>query len=160
MSSFLRCLVVALVCLGMAVVSRAEKATNDKIQLGDPSLTSGIPGEGVLTMEQIKNWLADERNHRALTPSLPLGLSVGEKQIYIPEDNPMTRAKIELGRQLYFDRRLSANNTVSCADCHHPDDSYGRGTRFGVVILPSVLIAFSPKLSFGMAELVRLKNKR
>ena len=46
----------------------------------------------------------------------------------------MTRAKIELGRQLYFDRRLSVNNTVSCADCHHPDDSYGRGTRFGVGI--------------------------
>lgn len=132
MSSFLRCLVVALVCLGMAVVSRAEQATNDKIQLGDPALTSGIPGEGVLTIEQIKNWLADERNHRDLIPSLPLGLSVGEKQIYIPEDNPMTRAKIELGRQLYFDRRLSVNNTVSCADCHHPEDSYGRGTRFGV----------------------------
>ena len=35
-------------------------------------------------------------------------------------DNPMTEAKIELGRQLFFDKRLSINNTVSCASCHNP----------------------------------------
>ena len=37
-----------------------------------------------------------------------------------PIDNPMTEAKIELGRQLFFDKRLSINNTVSCASCHNP----------------------------------------
>lgn len=135
MFSFSRFVVLlALTFLGTTLVSEAQQTPRDKVKLGDPALTSGISGTGALTVEEIKSWLADERNHLVLSPSLPLGLSVGEKQLYIPEDNPMTRAKIELGRQLYFDRRLSINNTVSCADCHHPDDSYGRGTRFGVGI--------------------------
>lgn len=38
----------------------------------------------------------------------------------IPADNPQTDAKIRLGAQLYFDTRLSADNTISCATCHDP----------------------------------------
>jgi cytochrome c peroxidase len=38
----------------------------------------------------------------------------------IPADNPQSDAKVELGRQLYFDGRLSANNEISCATCHDP----------------------------------------
>ena len=47
---------------------------------------------------------------------IPLGLIDPE----VPQDNPMTAAKIELGRQLYFDKRLSVDDTVSCATCHDP----------------------------------------
>ncbi|MEZ6120112.1 MAG: cytochrome c peroxidase [Pirellulaceae bacterium] len=46
----------------------------------------------------------------------------------------MTRAKIELGRQLFFDRRLSADNSVSCASCHEPDKGYSVATPFAVGI--------------------------
>lgn len=46
----------------------------------------------------------------------PLGL----KPVKIPKDNPMTEAKVELGKQLYFDKRLSKDNTISCASCHDP----------------------------------------
>jgi cytochrome c peroxidase len=67
-----------------------------------------------------------------LEVELPLGLAAGATAVRIPAGNPLTRAKIELGRQLYFDRRLSSDGTVSCADCHHPEESYGRSTRFGV----------------------------
>jgi cytochrome c peroxidase len=35
-----------------------------------------------------------------------------------PEDNPQTPAKIALGKKLFFDKRLSLDNTVSCASCH------------------------------------------
>ena len=38
----------------------------------------------------------------------------------IPPNNPQTAAKIELGAQLYFDPRLSVDNTISCASCHNP----------------------------------------
>jgi cytochrome c peroxidase len=38
----------------------------------------------------------------------------------VPPDNPQTDAKIRLGAQLYFDTRLSADNTISCATCHDP----------------------------------------
>jgi len=37
-----------------------------------------------------------------------------------PKDNKLTPAKIELGKLLYFDTRLSRDDTVSCATCHHP----------------------------------------
>ena len=51
-----------------------------------------------------------------LAPKPPLGLP----PISWPKDNPYTSAKAELGRYLYFDARLSADNTVSCASCHNP----------------------------------------
>lgn len=37
----------------------------------------------------------------------------------IPKDNPMTKEKIELGKQLFFDPRLSKDGTVSCNSCHN-----------------------------------------
>lgn len=36
----------------------------------------------------------------------------------VPEDNPMTPEKVELGRYLFYDRRLSGNGTQACSDCH------------------------------------------
>lgn len=44
-----------------------------------------------------------------------------------PEDNPLTAAKVELGRQLFFDPVLSASNAMSCATCHHPDLGFSNG---------------------------------
>jgi cytochrome c peroxidase len=48
--------------------------------------------------------------------SVPLGLL----PVPFPSDNPYTPDKAELGRILYFDTRLSADNSVSCATCHAP----------------------------------------
>ena len=36
----------------------------------------------------------------------------------VPDDNPMSAAKVDLGRHLFYDRRLSANQRLSCASCH------------------------------------------
>jgi cytochrome c peroxidase len=47
---------------------------------------------------------------------IPLGL----QPIPWPKNNPYSPAKWELGRALYFDTRLSADNTISCASCHSP----------------------------------------
>ena len=62
---------------------------------------------------------------------VPLGLP----PVPVPKDNPMTAEKVELGKQLYFDRRLSADNSVSCADCHDPKKGWSNGdavaTGFG-----------------------------
>ena len=106
----------------------------EQVALGDPSLTAGIPGEGPITTEQIDRWLANPKNFVALDPVLPLGLSQGTKQITGLDANPLTRAKIELGRQLYFDTRLSADSTVSCASCHDPAMGYTAHTTTGVGI--------------------------
>jgi len=40
--------------------------------------------------------------------------------VVIPVNNPMTSDKILLGKQLYFDKRLSKDGTISCATCHDP----------------------------------------
>ncbi len=101
------------------------------MQLGEAELLVGVPGEGPLTVEQVKVWLDDPKNHAVLKPTLPQGLAVGAGQIAGLEANPLTRAKIELGRQLYFDGRLSQDGTVSCASCHHPDFGYAKNTQFG-----------------------------
>jgi len=42
----------------------------------------------------------------------------------IPEDNPLTPARIALGRRLFFDRLLSRNRSLSCASCHRPDHGF------------------------------------
>jgi cytochrome c peroxidase len=44
-----------------------------------------------------------------------------------PTDNPTTPAKVELGKQLFFDPRLSGNNQISCATCHLPDKAFADG---------------------------------
>lgn len=118
----------------LTTVASAQPAAPAKVRLGAPNLTNGIPGKGDLTTDQIKSWLDKPANLKDLDFELPPGLILGANNISIPKDNPLSRAKIELGRQLYFDTRLSADNTVSCASCHHPEDGYARNTQFGVGI--------------------------
>lgn len=45
----------------------------------------------------------------------------------VPKDNALTLEKIELGRRLFFDTRLSANRTQSCASCHQPNRAFTDG---------------------------------
>lgn len=47
----------------------------------------------------------------------------------IPADNPLTIEKAELGRWFFYDRRLSANNTISCATCHRPELAFTDGLK-------------------------------
>lgn len=109
-----------------------DAPAEETVKLGSGDLLKGIPGDGSLTVEEIETWLADEKNHVVLKPELPLGLAAGAGEISGIEENPMTRAKIELGRQLYFDTRLSSDNTISCASCHDPEFGYAKDTQFGI----------------------------
>lgn len=80
----------------------------------------GPTATGTLSIEALQSRLDEPGAHDPFVPELPLGL--GQDLVaYIPADNPLTPAKVELGRQLYFDPRLSLDGTVSCATCHHPD---------------------------------------
>ncbi len=65
-----------------------------------------------------------------LTIEQPKGLP----PLPVPSDNPMTVEKVELGKMLYFDKRLSIDDTVSCASCHIPDHGYAepRATSVGI----------------------------
>lgn len=53
----------------------------------------------------------------------------------VPADNPITKAKVELGRMLFYDARLSRDGSVACASCHRPDVGFsdaGRTVSAGV----------------------------
>jgi len=47
----------------------------------------------------------------------------------IPASNLNYTAKVELGKQLYFDGRLSKNNAISCAFCHNPGTGFADARR-------------------------------
>lgn len=51
-----------------------------------------------------------------------------------PVDNPTTEEGVELGRFLFFDKRLSANNTQSCATCHMPQFSFTDTAQYSIGI--------------------------
>ena len=52
---------------------------------------------------------------------IPLGLDL---YMPVPEANPVTTQKIELGRRLFNDRRLSRSETIACASCHDPSRGF------------------------------------
>lgn len=70
-----------------------------------------------LSLEQRKGVKA---NLVAIAKKPPLGLP----PLKIPKTNPITSEKIALGKKLFFDRRLSINDTFSCAMCHIPEQGF------------------------------------
>jgi cytochrome c peroxidase len=62
------------------------------------------------------------------------GLPAWVPEPVVPADNPMSAAKVELGRHLFYDTRLSANQQMACATCHHQDKAFtdGRARSPGV----------------------------
>jgi cytochrome c peroxidase len=68
---------------------------------------------------------------RALAQEVALPLPDGVLPPEVPADNPVTQAKVDLGKKLYFDRRISTDGTVACATCHDPRAGFadGRGAK-------------------------------
>lgn len=62
------------------------------------------------------------------TWTLPVGFPVPR----VPSDNPMSAAKVELGRHLFYDTRLSENETQSCASCHRQELAFTDARRQAV----------------------------
>lgn len=58
---------------------------------------------------------------------LPWGLPPDFPVPRIPMDNPPTQAKFELGRHLFYDRRLSGNGKLACAGCHRQELAFSDG---------------------------------
>lgn len=71
-------------------------------------------------------------------------------------DNPLTSAKIALGRKLFYDRRLSLNNTFSCAICHIPEQGFSNNEMATAVGIEGRSVRRnSPSLyNVGYAELL------
>lgn len=107
-------------------------------------------------------------------PSLPTAsswvwnLPDGYPPPAVPEDNPMTEAKVELGRWLFFDPLLSADGTASCASCHEPARAFtdGRPVSPGITgeltkrnAMSLVNVAYAGTLNWANPDLARLETQ-
>ena len=52
----------------------------------------------------------------------------------IPSDNPMTEEGVALGRWLFYEKRLSGNDSMSCASCHMPQSSFSDPNKYSTGI--------------------------
>ena len=84
----------------------------------DTGLTNGrrVPGR-LSHMRTVKTALSQFM----LALTIPLGLDL---YLPVPEANPLTPQKVELGRRLFNDRRLSRDQSLSCASCHNPHRAF------------------------------------
>lgn len=90
------------------------------------------------------------KQEKTETYEAPLGLPA----IPWPKDNPYSKEKAELGRLLYYDKRLSADGTVSCATCHNQPCGYSdcrpiavgieghKGTRHSPTVINTAYLDF------------------
>ena len=93
-----------------------------KAVFGD-SLLLGKRSLGVLAISAVailSSWIAAPAANAVTSTEYKLKLPFGleETAIVVPADNPLTIQRVELGRTLFFDKRLSADNTIACASCH------------------------------------------
>lgn len=86
----------------------------------------------------------------------------------VPADNPMTAAKVDLGRHLFYDRRLSLNQTQSCATCHQQErafaDNRARGLGSTKQLHPRgpmslANVAYSPVLTWANPNMRELERQ-
>jgi len=105
------------------------------------------------------------------TPSVPTAPYVGTLPIgfpapRVPIDNPMSAAKIELGRHLFYDPRLSGPGTQACATCHRQELAFtdGRGRALGASgelhprsAMSLTNVAYSPRLGWSDPSLDSLE---
>lgn len=86
----------------------------------------------------------------------------------VPADNPMTAAKVDLGRHLFYDQRLSGNQTQSCGSCHEQRLAFTDGRALGLGStgeghprgpMSLVNVAYSPVLTWANPNLQRLEDQ-
>jgi cytochrome c peroxidase len=76
-----------------------------------------------------------------------LVLPNGFPEPYIPLDNKLTQSRVELGRQLFFDVRLSRNNSLACASCHNPKLAFTDGSKLSIGNKGELLSRNAPTLT-------------
>lgn len=78
----------------------------------------------------------EEEKYTPTSYNLEIPALFSEKLItpIIPFDNPLTQEGVALGKKLFFDKKLSGDNTQSCATCHNPQKAFTDNLQFSVGI--------------------------
>ncbi len=120
---------VAFLHQGILLTDIQTLITQQAVDAALANTSLSVPGDdktGYETGEYVTNSLPVNRRSGKAAELMqfyknpPLGLPA----IPVPTENPITKDKIALGRKLFFDRRLSLNNTFSCAMCHVPEQGF------------------------------------
>jgi cytochrome c peroxidase len=118
--------------------------------------TPGVADPAKPAADDDARWLVAQPTLPVTGTPLDLKAPMGLTRVPVPAYNELTVEKVELGKQLYFDKRLSADNTVACATCHDPaqgwsyNDTFSpgiRGQKTGRVA-PTVINSAYNKLQF------------
>jgi cytochrome c peroxidase len=96
-----------------------------------------------------------------------VGVPLAATRAVIPAGNPQTPEKIELGMELFFDGRLSADGTVACSTCHDPARAFTDGRpvsigikgRVGQRNAPTILNALFNKTQFWDGRVTTLEEQ-
>jgi cytochrome c peroxidase len=99
-----------------------------------PKLPAPAAGEGAVEWDfgQLRKWYS---RPPAQWPAPTLEKEVAHVElgklppVPYPDDNPYSAAKATLGRQLFFDPRMSVSNQIACATCHDPELGWGDGRK-------------------------------
>ncbi|WGG48163.1 cytochrome c peroxidase [Rugamonas sp. DEMB1] len=111
---------------------------------------------------------ASARAEAGAPPSYRWRLPAWAPEPLVPDDNPMSEAKVELGRALFYDKALSANRTQSCAGCHEQARGFSDGRKLalgstGVVgarnAMPLANVAYLPTLTWANPNLTTLEQQ-
>lgn len=122
-AKYITCFVLLVLFLaGVSIVADENESSIDyEAIFGPGDRKDGYHNEGYVTNSlslQTRKGRQSDLIKFATQP--PLGLPA----LPVPESNPLTEEKINLGRRLFYDRRLSLNDTFSCAICHIPEQGF------------------------------------
>jgi cytochrome c peroxidase len=94
-------------------------------------------------------WCYVDGNIETGTYNLVYPANFGNR-IQIPADNPTTKQGVYLGRMLFYESKLSVNNTISCGNCHQQDKAFTDGRAFS----PGVDGVLTPRNSMSLVNLL------
>jgi len=100
------------------------------VRAGQEVFTKEILESGFRQVEEKKDLLKESyfvRFVKVEPKAVPKKFVPLPKEAPAPKDNPTTAGKVKLGKLLFFDPRLSGDNTTSCATCHLPEKAFGDG---------------------------------
>jgi cytochrome c peroxidase len=116
---------------------------------------------GVVALLAASGWLLG-----AVSPAWQWPMPAWVPPPAVPADNPMSAAKVELGRHLFHDGRLSANGSMSCASCHDQKRAFTDGQAFSTGVTGEVgtrsamslaNVAYLPVLTWQNPQLTSLE---
>ncbi len=106
----------ALAACGSAGEAPVQPSADAGVPGADASADGGVSPVPVVVVEGDYTW------------SIPAGF----RKPVVPGDNPMSKAKVDLGRHLFYDKRLSENRTQSCGSCHEQKRAFTDGRARGL----------------------------